>query len=97
LPTLWFRNSWTWGCTHEGCTLKPRLSRTGPSSVVTDHESLGRFHWMVDGSVDGVTPELLFTDNETNNQRLFHTSNHARHVKDAFNEYVVHNRSEAVD
>jgi hypothetical protein len=97
LPTLWFRNTWIWGCKHEGCTLKPRLSRTGPASVVADHETLGRFRWMVEPTVNGVTPELLFTDNETNDERLFNISNGSRHVKDAFNEFVVNGRTEAVE
>jgi hypothetical protein len=97
LPTLWFRNSWTWGCTHEGCTLKPRLSRAGPNAVVADHPTLGRFHFSWEASVAGVSPELLFTDNETNNQRLFHSANAVPHVKDAFDDYVVHDRAEAVD
>ena len=43
LPTLWFRNSWTWGCTHEGCTLKPRMSLAGASAIVVDHDTLERF------------------------------------------------------
>ncbi|MDB5329883.1 MAG: uncharacterized protein JWP03_1034 [Phycisphaerales bacterium] len=97
LPTLWFRNSWAWGCTHEGCTIKPRLSRTGPAAVVADHPTLGRYYWEAEASVQGVAPELLFTDNETNIQRLFHSPNTAPHVKDAFDEYVVHGRAEAVD
>jgi hypothetical protein len=97
LPTLWFRNSWTWGCTHEGCTLKPRLSRTGPASVVADHPNLGRFNWSADATVEGVIPELIFTDNESNCQRLFGSPNFSKYVKDAFDDYVVHNRAEAVD
>ncbi|MDB5305493.1 MAG: uncharacterized protein JWM97_3042, partial [Phycisphaerales bacterium] len=97
LPTLWFRNSWSWGCTHEGCTIKPRLSRTGPASVVADHPTLGRYCWEAEPSVQGVTPELLFTDNETNNQRLFHSPNTVAHVKDAFDEFIVHGRADAVD
>jgi len=97
LPTLWFRNTWSWGCKHEGCTLKPRLSRTGPTAVVTDHENLGRFHWVVEESVNGVSPELIFTDNETNDERLFNVSNGHRHVKDAFHQYIVNGRAEAID
>jgi len=97
LPTLWFRNSWIWGCAHEGCELKPRLSRTGPAAVVTDHATLGRFHWHSEDHIQGVSPELLFTDNETNAQRLYHAPNASPYVKDAFHEYVVHHRADAVD
>src|SRR6185295_13347151 len=67
LPTLWFRNSWIWGCTHEGCAPKPLAERIGP----THQASLGRF--LVDAAPgpDGAVPALLFTDNETNAPRIF--------------------------
>jgi hypothetical protein len=97
LPTLWFRNTWSWGCTHEGCTLKPRLSRTGKAAVVADHMNLGRFQWAAEEMVEGVAPELIFTDNETNTIRHFGTTTYTPYVKDAFHNYVIHNRLEAVD
>jgi hypothetical protein len=97
LPTLWFRNSWTWGCTHEGCTLKPRLAKNGPASVVSDHETLGKYFWWAEPSVAGVTPELLFTDNETNFRRVFNSTDGSKYVKDAFDDYVLHGTKDAVD
>ncbi|HXE53906.1 MAG TPA: hypothetical protein VN541_12865 [Tepidisphaeraceae bacterium] len=96
LPTLWFRNSWTWGCTHEGCTLKPRLQKAGETSVVCDHESLQRFRFDVQ-KLNGKPPQLLFTDNETNIQRLFGAPNHSKFVKDAFHEYVIDGKTDAVN
>ena len=42
LPTVWFRNTWSWGCWHEGCTLKPRIVRHGDRLLMT-HETLGEF------------------------------------------------------
>jgi hypothetical protein len=96
LPTLWFRNSWTWGCTHDGCTIKPRLQREGEGSIVVEHPTLPRFRFDVE-NFDGVPPELLFTDNETNNQRLFSSNNATPYVKDAFHKYVVQDRQEAVN
>jgi hypothetical protein len=97
LPTLWFRNGWTWGCTHEGCTIKPRLWRDGAlASVITDYPGLQRFRFTAE-PLGGTLPELLFTDNETNLQRLFGTANPSAYVKDAFHEYVIHGRSEAVN
>ena len=96
LPTLWFRNSWTWGCTHEGCTLKPRLQRTGECTVLAEHETLQRFRFDV-GTLNGTPPEMLFTDNHTNVERLFGAPNPTRYVKDAFHEYVIHGRTEAVN
>src|SRR5688500_9522546 len=73
LPTLWYRNAWTWGCTHEGCSLKPRIAQAGPDAVVGDHETLGKFRFAAE-PLGGKKPEALtwrFTDNETNLQRLF--------------------------
>ena len=42
LPTLWFRNTWSWGCTHEGCTLKPRISKLDEHLLTAQHETLRR-------------------------------------------------------
>jgi hypothetical protein len=97
LPTLWFKNSWIWGCEHEGCSFKPRIEKSKENLVGANHESLGWFFLAVGPGVDGATPKLLFTDNETNNQRLFGAANSSPWVKDAFHEYVIHNRHEAVN
>ena len=96
LPTLWFRNTWSWGCKHEGCELKPRLLQLAPGHVQTHHESLGRFFWEVEPDPTGHAP-LLFTENETNTQKLFGSENAGPHVKDALHEYVVHGRTRAVN
>src|SRR6058998_3111766 len=92
LPTLWFRNTWSWGRTGEGYWPKPRLARAGDGTIVAEHASLGRYRLVADGA-----PELLFTDNETNVTRLFGTPNPSPWVKDAFHDYVVHGRAEAVN
>lgn len=84
LPTLWFRNTWIWGCEHDGCTLKPDIREETPGHLVTRHESLNEFHWWGEDA-----PDTLFTENETNNKRLFGTENIANSVKDAFHDYVV--------
>ncbi|MGH7230111.1 MAG: MGH1-like glycoside hydrolase domain-containing protein, partial [Nitrospiraceae bacterium] len=97
LPTLWFRNTWVWGRTGEGYWPKPRILRSGAESILAEHVSLGRYRLHAD-SIDGTNaPAFLFTDNETNFQRLFGTSNPNPHVKDAFHDYVIHGRSEAVN
>jgi len=41
LPTIWFRNTWSWGCLHEGCTLKPALRQEGEGAVLCEHPTLG--------------------------------------------------------
>ena len=83
LPTLWFRNCWSWGWDNP----KPALKRgPGPGVVVeTAQAELGQRYLRCEGQ-----PELLFTENETNNKRLYGTShNPTPYVKDAFHEYIV--------
>lgn len=100
LPTLWYRNTWVWGCTHEGCGLKPKLEAVrgdaeGARRVRGWHESLGEYMWAVDQ--DGGEAPLLFTENETNIQRLFGADNHTPYVKDAFHRYIVDGETSAVN
>src|SRR5439155_1525602 len=91
LPSLWFRNTWSWGRTGEGYWPKPRLVRAGDGAIAAEHASLGRFRLAAEGG-----PGLLFTENETNVARLFGAPNASPYVKDAFHEYVVHGRTDAV-
>ena len=71
LPTLWYRNTWIWGCKHEGCTVKPRIARSGPNSVSCTHQTLDKFHCYWDVDQRGKVPELWFTENETNSKVFF--------------------------
>ncbi|MEL7088766.1 MAG: glucosidase, partial [Planctomycetota bacterium] len=74
LPTLWFRNTWVWGCEHEGCTVRPdmRADRNHPNAARVNHETLGKMTWVAGPHPDtGELPELLFTENHTNHERLF--------------------------
>jgi glycogen debranching enzyme len=103
LPTLWFRNSWSWGCDHEGCEVKPRIEIDGSTKVgdrtgvVTQHASLGRYRMVADAATDGTTPTLLFTENETNAVRLYGFGKATAYAKDAFHDYVVHGNEAAVN
>jgi hypothetical protein len=94
LPTLWFRNTWSWGRTGEGYWAKPRIAAEGGNVLVADHEDLGRVRLVAEGRP--VAPELLFTENETNAAGLFGSTNTGPCVKDAFHEYVIAGRSDAV-
>ncbi|MCS7048134.1 MAG: glucosidase [Verrucomicrobiae bacterium] len=87
LPTFWYRNTWSWGCRHEGCWIKPRLRLTDTGVVVGDHVSLGRTQCVAEGN-----PVWLFTENETNFRRLFGVENVSPYVKDAFHEFLVAGR-----
>lgn len=92
LPTLWFRNTWSWNQEKT----KPKLQETnlGNSLNVLEafHPSLGR-RWMY---CEGET-EFLFTENETNSEKLFGVANSHAYVKDGINDYIVHGRKEAIN
>ncbi|WP_092052476.1 MGH1-like glycoside hydrolase domain-containing protein [Planctomicrobium piriforme] len=97
LPTLWFRNSWSWGCTHEGCEPKPLLQLNDQGEVTADQATLGRFRWIANAASDGTRPAFLFTENETNSHRLYGYGDPNSYVKDAFHQYLIEGRREAVN
>jgi hypothetical protein len=92
LPTLWFRNIWTWWPDTAKPSLKPVLCRTGAKAVAASHVDLGERYMYCEGDVP-----LLFTENETNNERIFGTANASPYVKDGINNYVVHGDIAAVN
>jgi hypothetical protein len=92
LPHLWFRNDWSWD--HE--TPRPTLERTGDREVRLHKNALGERWWYANGP-DDTTVDLLFTHNETNQERLFDTPNPSPHVKDGINDYVVNGDAGAVN
>ena len=97
LPTLWFRNTWSWGRSGPEYPPRPRLGREDAGSIVADHETLGRFRLAVGLGPGGEAPELLFTDNETDTGRLFGAPSPPPYVKDAFHRVVVEGRAEAAN
>jgi hypothetical protein len=91
LPTLWFRNIWSWKPVAE----KPHLSdvtQTGQPVIEAVHPELGTYYLYCDAR-----PKLLFTENDTNVQRLFGVPNGTPYVKDSINDYVVKKQFEAVN
>lgn len=92
LPTLWFRNYWSWGQNYEKPLLKICQSTVDLGVVEASHPTLGK-RWLY---CKGTT-ELLFTENETNNQRLFGTDNASPYVKDGINDYLVKGRQAAIN
>jgi len=101
LPTLWFRNTWSWGRADEGWTdepgAKPRLAAAPDGSIRAEHPQLGAMRLFVEASPGGEAPALLFTENETNTERLFGAPNASPFVKDAFDRFVVHGERGAVN
>jgi hypothetical protein len=96
IPTVWYRNSWVWGCTHEGCDMKPQMKADGPTSLKVSHSTMGEWRMEVE-PLDGNAPELLFTDNETNQVRLWGCKTNPGFVKDAFHEYVIAGNTAAIN
>ena len=91
LPTIWFRNTWSWG----GRKRRPEMHEVcpAPNPVIELNHDLPGNRWLhCEGS-----PELLFTENETNYRRLFGVDNGNRYVKDSINDYVVHGLQDAVN
>jgi hypothetical protein len=96
LPTLWFRNTWSWGRDGEGYGKKPRIHRESAGALVARHEQLGTYRLLFEPDGRGMAG-ALFTDNETNNERLFGAPNGTPFVKDAFHRYVVDGERSAVN
>ncbi len=92
LPTLWFRNTWFWNPTEEKSFLKIVQSDSAASVIEASHPTL-EVRWLYCEEA----PELLFTNNETNNERLFGIENASPYVKYSINNYIIQRRTEAVN
>jgi hypothetical protein len=96
LPTIWFRNTWLWWDKDKPRDALPALRDAGPVAnaavVAARHDQLGSKFLYCEGA-----PALLFTENETNNERIFGSPNRTRYVKDGIDECVVHGRADAVN
>jgi hypothetical protein len=92
LPTLWFRNTWSWGRDPRRPSIKKTNSLPGALCCEVQHWQYGKRWLLCEGS-----PELLFTENETNNAKLFGSRNASPYVKDAFHEYLIHGNRAAVN
>src|SRR2546426_2034529 len=88
LPTLWFRNTWSWGEDDQ----KPSLREARPGVIQATHQELGEYWLLCDGA-----SELLFTENESNASRLWGQPSATPYVKDAFHEYIISGRGEAIN
>ncbi len=88
LPTLWFRNTWSWGLG----TPRPELERFDSQTIAAREQSLGEFKlWFQD------SPGLLFTENESDAKLLWNYDNGSRYTKDAFHRYLIQGDREAVN
>ena len=93
LPTLWFRNTWSWGRDDQRPTLGVSSDLAGKClTIQARHRGLGEYKLRCEGA-----RTLLFTENETNSERLFASPNRSPFVKDGINDFIVHDRREAVN
>jgi len=92
LPTLWFRNIWTWWKGTPKPSLKQVAGQRGAQVVAASHADLGERYLYCEGDAP-----LLFTENETNNRRIFGSANAFPYVKDGINNYVVDGNQAAVN
>jgi hypothetical protein len=88
LPTLWFRNTWSWKSDGE----HPSMKRSGDTTIDIDHSWLGSYQFMFDGD-----RPMLFTENESNAKILWGLDNLQPFVKDAFHRRIIHNEIDAVN
>ncbi len=92
LPTLWFRNTWSWGKDLRRPVVRRAPDTPGAMCAELEHWQYGKRWLLCTGQ-----PELLFTENETNALKAFNLRNRSPYVKDAFHEYIIHGNKAAVN
>jgi hypothetical protein len=92
LPTIWFRNTWSWGGDAPRPVLRQFATTPTASILAASHSELGERFLYCQGA-----SSLLFTENETNTMRLVGVANRTPYVKDGINDHIVHGRKEAVN
>jgi hypothetical protein len=92
LPTLWFRNLWSWSTSGDRPVLRQAGGAKSYEVIAAEDPVLGELYLYCEGNVP-----LLFTENETNTQRIFGVPNRTPYVKDGINNYLVHDRKDAVN
>lgn len=101
VPHVWFRNTWAWG--REPEDLKPSISAHSENMAKSTHHKLGDRYVLlspspgVGPSGEDVQPELMYTDNDTNVNLLYGQENKVPYVKDAFHQYIVEGKKEAIN
>ncbi|MBM3847808.1 MAG: glucosidase [Verrucomicrobia bacterium] len=97
LPTLWFRNTWSWGADAQANKSRPRIKQRRAGEATLRHETLGAWVWRVETSAADREPVMLFTENESNRQKLWGAKGSTPWSKDAFHRRVVDGDKAAVN
>ncbi|HMD41902.1 MAG TPA: hypothetical protein VKH45_02410 [Candidatus Acidoferrum sp.] len=92
LPSLWFRNTWSWGKDLRRPIVRKAPDMPGALCTELEHWQYGKRWFLSCGQ-----PQLLFTENETNFKSMFNSRNRTPYVKDAFHQYLIHNNKSAVN
>ena len=93
LPTIWFRNTWSWGRNHSKPYLQERTpTEFGIDSIEAKHHALSTYALYFEGA-----EKLLFAENESNAERLWGSANSSLFVKDSINDCIVHDRIDLVN
>jgi Glycosyl hydrolase family 63 C-terminal domain len=93
LPTIWFRNTWSWGRDPRRPSLQERSAGASNLAMIdAHHHTLGSYRLFCE-----YAERLLFTENETNLERLWGVANSSPYVKDAITDCVVHDNLEMVN
>ena len=95
LPTIWYRNTWAWG--YDEYEYKPEMMSSNDTNILVPHQYFKDYTLYFEKEAADKKLPLLFCENETNNQRLYNSPNLHSFVKDGINEYIVHNKTEAVN
>jgi len=88
LPTVWFRNTWSWGYDE----MRPEMLQGNESDIFIDHKKMGNYVLHLEEQV-----ATIFCDNETNFQRLYGVQNHSAFCKDGINDYLVNHQNTAIN
>lgn len=92
LPTLWFRNTWEWAPESHNPNLSVLSQTVEWQTLSAQCEHLGEYFLSCEGNIP-----LLFTNNETNNERLFASSNRTQYVKDGINDYLIEGNKDCIN
>ncbi|KAK4964099.1 hypothetical protein LTR66_012478, partial [Elasticomyces elasticus] len=99
VPHVWFRNTWSWGRDSR----KPSIRQVGPLTAQSTHHKLGEKYFQCSpspnygGRSNDIMPQMMFTENETNNAGLGWGENKQPYVKDAFHRFIVDGEKKAVN